>query len=156
MDGFIAEATAPASSAQRDAALHALAAELDAPEPRASSRGPDVFTGEVHDAPETVTAKAIERLSMEVSALSVALFGAIALWRGDEWVVNEDEAGLIGETTANAYAEEAAELTERVKWLGPVIAVLAVAGKKAAAEAQRKRAEREAGPRAPGTAPAGA
>lgn len=150
VDSMIAAATS-ATPGDQVAALDSLAhgLELDARE-RA-----DVMTGEVHDAADSVSDRAVEGLSNEVAALASVLFGIASLFLSDVWQLDEDEAGLIGDATARAYARDAEELKAKVKWLGPASAIVGVIGVKTVAEVKRRRDMRDQSPRAPGTAPAG-
>lgn len=143
-------AATAAAPADRTAALDALATEL---QDETRERTP-VLSGEIHT-PRGASDKAVQQLAQEIAALSVVAFGLVALWRGPEWALEQEEAELIGDATAEPYADEAEELARKVKWFGPAMALAGIVGRKAIAEAERKRAQREAPPRAPGTGPAG-
>lgn len=112
----------------------------------------DVHTGAPPGAGSSSSPSDVAQLSQQIAALAVVLFGVLALWRGDEWALEEDEAELLGDATAEPYADEAAELMAKVKWLGPATALVGIVGRKFMAETDRKK--KEPAPRAPGTAPA--
>lgn len=150
VDSMIAAATA-ATPGDQLAALDSLAHGLEIE----ARDGADVMTGEVYDAADSVSEKAVTGLANEVAALASVLFGIASLFLSDVWQLDEDEAGLIGDATARAYARDAEELKAKIKWLGPTSALVGVIGVKTVAEVKRRRDMREQSPRAPGTAPAG-
>lgn len=145
IDTLIANATTQGSA--RATAIDDLAATSE------SGGRAEVFSGPVHDAPRQADDKALVQLSQQVAGLTVVLFGIMALWRGSEWAVNEEEAGLVGDATASSYADDFAELAGTVKWVSPMMALIAIGGRKAIAESERRKRERESVPRALGLAP---
>lgn len=158
VESLINSATAKPSS-NGAGTMDSLARELEHEE----RTDAPALTGTVHDAPEAdpLATPRGQQQSQQVGIIAVLMFGVVAMWRGEEWVLTEEQAKLIGDATVLSNPEKLEELLRQASWAMPAAITLGMIVQKASAEIRRRRGAAAynapaPGPddRMPGTAPA--